>query len=75
MTGQHVSADAVKEKAIDATCEENGVKRRDCLVCSEFETATEFWNPQALITSNMLIWGFSEPTRLKGKPCVTVHAD
>jgi hypothetical protein len=42
---------------------------------SGFETATEFWNPQALVTSNMLIWGFSEPTRLKGQPCVTLHAD
>lgn len=40
-----------------------------------FETATEFWNPQALITSNMLIWGYSDPDRLLDQPCVTVHAD
>ena len=40
-----------------------------------FETATDFFNPQALVTSKMLIWGFSEPTRLLGQPCVTVHAD
>lgn len=40
-----------------------------------FETGTEFFNPQALVSSNMLIWGYSEPTRLLGQPCVTVHAD
>ena len=40
-----------------------------------FETGTEFFNPQALVTSKMLIFGFSEPTRLLGQPCVTVHAD
>ena len=40
-----------------------------------FETATEFYNPQALVSSNMLIWGYSAPDRLKGQPCVTVHAD
>ena len=40
-----------------------------------FETATDFFNPQALITSKMLVFGFSEPTRLLGQPCVTVHAD
>lgn len=40
-----------------------------------FETATDFFNPQSLVTSKMLIWGFSEPTRLLGQPCVTVHAD
>lgn len=40
-----------------------------------FETATDFFNPQSLTTSKMLIWGFSEPTRLLGEPCVTVHAD
>ena len=40
-----------------------------------FETATEFWNPQALITSNMLIWGYADPARLKGEPCIVVHAD
>lgn len=40
-----------------------------------FETATEFFNPQALVTSKMLVWGFSEPTRLLGQPCVTVKAD
>lgn len=40
-----------------------------------FETATDFFNPQALITSKMLIWGYSEPTRLLGQPCVVVHAD
>lgn len=40
-----------------------------------FETATEFWNPQALVTSNMLIWGYADPDRLKGQPCVTVHAN
>ena len=42
---------------------------------SAFETATEFWNPQALITSNMLIWGYANPDRLLDQPCVTVHAD
>ena len=42
---------------------------------SAFETSTEFYNPQALVTSNMLIWGFASPERLKGQPCVTVHAD
>lgn len=42
---------------------------------SAFETATEFWNPQALITSNMLIWGYAHPDRLLDEPCVTVHAD
>lgn len=42
---------------------------------ASFETATEFWNPQALITSNMLIWGYAEPDRLLDKPCVVVHAD
>jgi hypothetical protein len=40
-----------------------------------FETATEFFNPQTLVTSKMLVFGFSEPTRLLGQPCVTVHAD
>ena len=40
-----------------------------------FETGTDFWNPQALVTSKMLIWGFSTPTRVLGQPCVTVHAD
>ena len=40
-----------------------------------FEAGTEFFNPQALVTSKMLVWGFSEPTRLYGQPCVTVHAD
>lgn len=40
-----------------------------------FEVSTEFWNPQALVSSNMLIWGYSEPTRLYDQPCVTVHAD
>ena len=40
-----------------------------------FETATDFWNPQSLTTSQMLIWGFSEPARLYGQPCITVHAD
>lgn len=40
-----------------------------------FETATDFFNPQALITSKMLVFGFSEPTRLLGQPCITVHAD
>lgn len=40
-----------------------------------FETATEFFNPQALVTSKMLVFGFSEPTRLLGQPCVTVKAD
>lgn len=42
---------------------------------ASFETASEFWNPQALVTSRMLIYGFSDPTRLLGQPCVTVHAD
>ena len=42
---------------------------------SAFETATEFYNQQALVTSNMLIWGFSAPDRLLDEPCVTVHAD
>lgn len=42
---------------------------------ASFETATEFWNPQALVTSKMLVFGFSDPTRLLGQPCVTVHAD
>lgn len=42
---------------------------------SAFEAGTEFYNPQALVTSKMLIFGFSEPTRLLGQPCVTVHAD
>ena len=42
---------------------------------ASFETASEFWNPQALVTSKMLIYGFSDPTRLLGQPCVTVHAD
>lgn len=40
-----------------------------------FETGTEFFNPQSLNSSQMLIWGYSEPTRLLGQPCVTVHAD
>ena len=40
-----------------------------------FETATEFYNPQALLVNQMLIWGFSKPDRLLGQPCVTVHAD
>lgn len=40
-----------------------------------FETGTEFFNPQALVTSKMLIFGFSEPTRLLGQPCVTVSAN
>lgn len=42
---------------------------------ASFETATDWFNPQSLTTSKMLIWGFSEPTRLLGQPCVTVHAD
>lgn len=42
---------------------------------SAFGTSTEFYNPQALVTSNMLIWGYSNPDRLKDQPCVTVHAD
>lgn len=40
-----------------------------------FETATEFYNPQSLVSSNMLIWGFAKPERLLGQPCVTVHAE
>lgn len=40
-----------------------------------FETATDFFNPQSLTTSKMLVWGFSEPTRLLGQPCVSIHAD
>lgn len=42
---------------------------------SSFETAGEFYNSQALITNHMLIWGFSNPTRVLGEPCITVHAD
>jgi hypothetical protein len=42
---------------------------------SSFETAGEFYNAQALITSHMLVWGFSNPTRVLGEPCITVHAD
>lgn len=42
---------------------------------ASFESAGEFWNPQALVTSKMLVYGFSNPTRLLGQPCVTVHAD
>jgi hypothetical protein len=42
---------------------------------SSFETGTEFFNPQSLTTSKMLIFGFSEPTRLLGEPCVTVRTD
>ena len=42
---------------------------------SSFETSTEFFNPQALVSSNMLIWGYANPDRLKGQPCVTVHAN
>lgn len=42
---------------------------------ASFETATEFWNPQALVSSKMLVFGFSDPTRLLGQPCVTAHAD
>ena len=42
---------------------------------ASFETATDFFNPQSLTTSKMLIWGFSDPARLLGQPCVTVHAD
>ena len=42
---------------------------------ASFESAGEFWNPQALVTSKMLVYGFSDPTRLLGQPCVTVHAD
>ena len=40
-----------------------------------FETATDFFNPQSLTTSKMLIWGFSEPARVLGEPCVVIHAD
>lgn len=40
-----------------------------------FETAGEFYNPQALLSNHILIWGFSDPTRVKGEPCITVHAD
>lgn len=40
-----------------------------------FETSTEFFNPQSLTTSNMLVWGYAEPTLLLGQPCITVHAD
>lgn len=42
---------------------------------ASFEAATDFLNPQSLTTSKMLVWGFSEPTRLLGQPCVIVHAD
>lgn len=42
---------------------------------ASFEAATDFFNGQSLTTSKMLIWGFSDPTRLLGQPCVTVHAD
>ena len=42
---------------------------------SSFEAGTEFFNPQSLTTSKMLLFGFSEPTRILGEPCVTVHAD
>ena len=42
---------------------------------ASFESAGEFWNPQALVTSKLLVYGFSNPTRLLGQPCVTVHAD
>lgn len=40
-----------------------------------FEVGTEFYNPQALLTSNMLIWGYADPDRLLDQPLVTVHAD
>lgn len=42
---------------------------------ASFTTATDFFNPQSLTHSHMLIWGFAAPARLKGQPCVTVHAD
>ena len=42
---------------------------------ASFTTATDFYNPQSLTHSHMLIWGYAAPARLKGQPCVTVHAD
>ena len=40
-----------------------------------FSTSTEFFNPQSLTTSNMLIWSYAEPTLMLDQPCITVHAD
>lgn len=40
-----------------------------------FSTSTEFFNPQALTTSNMLIWSYADPVLLADQPCITVHAD
>lgn len=42
---------------------------------SGFSTSTEFFNPQALTTSNMLIWAYAEPTRMLDQPFITVKAD
>lgn len=42
---------------------------------SAFTTATEFYNPQALLSNNMLIWGYAHPDRLLDQPLVTLHAD
>lgn len=40
-----------------------------------FSTSTEFFNPQALVTSNMLIWSYADPVLLMDQPCITVKAD
>ena len=64
-----------KAYAVDADVICKVITKDTVKYMAAFETGTEFFNPQALVTSKMLIFGFSEPTRLLGQPCVTVHAD
>ena len=40
-----------------------------------FTVSNEFTNPQALTTSNMLIWAYAEPTLMLDQPCYTIKAD
>lgn len=40
-----------------------------------FTVSHEFQNPQALTTSNMLIWAYAEPTLMLDQPCFTLKAD
>lgn len=40
-----------------------------------FSTSTEFFNPQSLTTSNMLIWSYADPALILDQPYVTVKAD
>ena len=40
---------------------------------SAFETATDFFNPKALVETHYLTWGYSEPDYLMNYPFITIY--